>query len=145
MSIRSTEIVILLGAGASVEAGIPASTKMIDKIEERLDNHNGWGSYQELYNHVKSAIYYSSGLKGKFDTNVQFNIETLVNTLYELEHNEEHPLYPFIAAWNSRFVNLANTDFGKIKQFRILILNELKRWVCPDNAERDYFLVIVNK
>ncbi len=118
---------------------------MISKIEKKLHEHDDWKCHLGLYNHVKSAIFYSCGLKGVFDADVQFNIETLVNTLYELERNEEHPLYPFIASWNSRFVSLADNDFGKVRAFRRLILNELKKWICPESSsKRDYFAGLKN-
>ena len=144
MSGRSTDIVFLLGAGASVEAGIPASATMIDEIEKLLGSHEDWRGFSTLYNHVKSAIHYAAGLKGTFGNAVPFNIETLVNTLYELERNEEHPLYPFIATWNSRFVSLAAADFENVRKFRRLILQELKRWMCPeDGAAGDYYRGVV--
>src|SRR5207302_745367 len=130
------DIIFLLGAGASVEADIPASGEMIDKIEDLLRNDAEWKPYLRLYDHIKSSIYYSAGLKGLFQTDVPYNIETLVNTLYELERNEEHPLYPFIASWNSRFVALAQTDFLNVKQFRRLILRKLKSWMSPDEISR---------
>ncbi len=140
MNSRSTDIIFLLGAGASVEAGIPASATMIDEIEKLLSEHESWRPFEELYHHVKSAIHYSSGLRGVFGDNVPFNIETLVNTLYELERNEDHPLYPFIAAWNSRFVGLADTNFENVRSFRKQILQELKRWMCPeDTSAGDYY------
>lgn len=140
MSSRSTDIIFLLGAGASVEAGIPASATMIDEIEKLLGGGTSWQPFKNLYHHVKSAIHYSAGLKGYFGTKVPFNIETLVNTLYELERNEEHPLYPFIASWNSRFVGLAKADFANVREFRRLILRELKRWMCPeDTSAGDYY------
>src|ERR1039458_5732985 len=118
MMSRSKDIIFLLGAGASAEAGIPVSGEMINLVEQSLKE----GTEQGLYNHVKSAIHFSAGLKGHFGSAVPFNIETLVNTLYELERNEEHPLYPFIAAWSSRFVALAGTDFCEVRNFRQRIL-----------------------
>ena len=134
MSSRSGDIIFLLGAGASKEAEIPMSAEMINEIEELLKSNGDWQPFHELYNHVKSSIHYSAGLKGVYGRNVPFNIETLVNTLYELERNEEHPLYPFIAAWNSRFVSLACADFSNVQKFRRLILQELKKWMCPENT-----------
>lgn len=120
----------LLGAGASVDAGIPASATMINDLEKLLQDGD-WGEHLQLYRHVKSAIHYAAGLKGEYGWDVPFNIETLVNTLYELERNEEHPLYPFIGSWNSRFVALAGSQFENIRRFRSLILKQLKRWMCP--------------
>ncbi len=140
MSSRSKDIIFLLGAGASAEAGIPTSSAMIEAIERLLRERLEWKPYFDLYNHVKSAIYYAAGLKGRFNCDVVYNIETLVNTLYELERNEEHPLYPFIASWNSRLVALAKQDFEAVRRFRGLILRELKKWMCPDDQEKaDYY------
>jgi hypothetical protein len=143
MSSRSKDIIFLLGAGASAEAGIPPSGRMIDRIESLFTENPDWSGYQSLYNHIKSAIYYAAGLKGRFRENVAYNIETLVNTLYELERNEDHPLYPFIAAWNSRLVSLAcqeGGDFSRIREFRRLILRQLKSWVSPDDVSlADYY------
>lgn len=139
MTGKSKDIVFLLGAGASVEADIPASGMMIDKIEALLKTDARWMDCQALYHHIKSAIYYSAGLKGRFEKDVAYNIETLVNTIYELERNEEHPLYPFIAAWNSRLVSLAGDGFGKAKHFRRLILEVLKNWVLPWNTSRSEY------
>ena len=130
---RSRDIIFLLGAGASAEAGIPVSAQMISRVEEQMLTEK---AHRELYNHVKSAIHFSAGLKGSFGDAVPFNIETLVNTLYELERNEEHPLYPFIASWNSRFVALAGSDFSAVRQFRQSILEALKKWMCPEDANK---------
>ncbi|HRQ75553.1 MAG TPA: SIR2 family protein [Phycisphaerales bacterium] len=144
MKSRSKDIIILLGAGASAEAGIPTSGDMIGRIEEHLDSRADWTQFADLYNHVKSAIYYSAGLRGRFNHQVTYNIETLVNTLYELERNEDHPLYPFIASWNSRFVALAKPDFAGVRSFRRLILAALKRWMCPeDTSKGDYYRGLV--
>jgi hypothetical protein len=139
MASRSKDIIFRFGAGASAEAGIPTSGEMIGRIERLLHEHDEWKKYLSLYNHIKSAIHFAAGLKGQFKE-VPYNIETLVNTLYELERNEEHPLYPFIASWNSRWAALAGDCFAEVHAFRILILRELKRWVSPDNiSQADYY------
>lgn len=140
MTSRSKDIIFLLGAGASAEAGIPVSAEMITLVEESLKP----GPELGLYHHVKSAIHFSAGLKGRFGSAVPFNIETLVTTLYELERNEEHPLYPFIAAWSSRFVALAGPEFCNVRNFRQRILADLKKWMCPeDSSKADYYRGLV--
>lgn len=140
MTSKSKDIIFLLGAGASVEAGIPASGAMIGQIETLLKKDAEWKKFLDLYHHIKSAIYYAAGLKGYFEKAVPYNIETLVHTLEELERNEQHPLYPFIAAWNSRFVALAGDGFSMVKEFRRLILRKLKKWVSPDDpSAADYY------
>jgi len=138
---RSKDVVLLLGAGASADAGIPVSAQMITELESSFIDER----QKALYHHVKSAIYFASGLKGKFSENVPYNIEVLVNSLYELERNEDHPLFPFIAAWNSRFVDLAGPDFRNVRIFRQSILGRLKRWVAPDDPHTaDYYQGLIS-
>lgn len=139
MKAKSKDIILLLGAGASVEAGIPSSPKMIGEIE-RLLGQRDWERFRDLYHQIKSAIHYAAGIKGKFGAEVQYNIETLVNTLYELERNEDHPIYPFVAAWNSRLLAYAGNNFEHLRSFREKILEALKNWVQLENPKTaDYY------
>ena len=59
MTSGSKDIIILLGAGASAEAGIPVSSRMIGSVEENLRRRDDWSAFGQLYNHVKSAIHFS--------------------------------------------------------------------------------------
>lgn len=136
MAVRYRDVVFLLGAGASAEAGIPTSAKMVEEIEASLGADPDWQKYKQLYYHIKSGIYYAAGLRGEFNSNVSYNIEALVNTLYELERNEEHPLYPFIASMNSRLISLAGMKFETVHSFRMRILEKLKKWMYPDDLGR---------
>ncbi len=134
MKSKSKDIILLLGAGASVDAGVPSSPMMIGSIEELLGK-KGWCEFRDLYHQIKSAIHYAAGIKGRFNSSVAYNIETLVNTLHELERNEEHPIYPFIAAWNSRLIAHAGADFRRVREFRDKILEALQSWVQPENLD----------
>ena len=136
MHSRYRDIIFLLGAGASAEAGIPTSAEMVSRIEKSLQEDTDWKKHKDLYNHIKSAIYFASGLKGVFSDKVPYNIEILVNTLSELERNEQHPLYPFIASWNSRLISLAGLNFEFVSEFRHLILEKLKLWMSPDDTNK---------
>jgi len=144
MSSRAKDIIFLLGAGASAEAGIPPSAAMISRLEEKLHSDKDWEPFSDLYNQIKSAILYKDGLAGRFGDVVSYNIESLVNTLHELERNEEHPLYPFIAAWNARFASLAGERFSRVRDLRHRILELLKHWVCPDDpTEGEYYIGLI--
>ena len=127
---KKDEIIMLLGAGASVEAGIPASQGMIKKIEELLGGPDeSWNHHCALYNYIKSSIYFADGIKGKFD-GAGYNVETLVNTLYELRRREDHPLYPFVGAWNPKLLAVAGSDLGRLGEFRRNIVTKLRDdWV----------------
>lgn len=140
MTIGDHDVLFFLGAGASSEAGIPISRQMVSELEGYLESKAEWKEYRSLYNHIKSSVHYAAGLSGKFNEHVGYNIETLVNTLHELERNEQHPLYPFIAAWNQRLLSLTGENFGTVVMFRKLILRQLKEWMAPlESKNAEYY------
>ena len=138
MNFKKDEIMFLLGAGASKDAGIPTSWDMIKQIEELLEGP--WKDFRPLYNYIKSAIYYAEGIGGKFDSTITYNIERLVNTLSELEQKEEHTIYPFIGNWNIKLVEVAESDFSHISKFKKEIIEQLRgKWILrQDYKHADY-------
>jgi len=141
---KKDDIILLIGAGASVDARIPASEQMIQHLEEKL--LGDWQEFRDLYNLIRSAIYYGDGVGGRFDHKVVFNIERLVNALDELDKKTEHPLYPFIGSWNTRLLELGGVGFELIAQLKNKILVELtERWLKPDYwVQASYYKGIEN-
>lgn len=138
MQFLKDEIIFLLGAGASVDAGIPASCGMIKELEDLLKTET-WKEYASLYNFVKSAIIYADGIKGKFEY-ANFNIERLVNTLDELMKSDEHPLFPFIGSWNPKLPEVTENNFKKLGIFRKKIVEELsQQWVHSEYDEHSKY------
>jgi hypothetical protein len=85
ITFKKDEVLVLLGAGASVDAGIPHSAEMVRQIEAALEQD--WKPYKELYNYVRSAIFYADGIRGTYAKDVAYNIERLVMSL-ELARRE---------------------------------------------------------
>jgi hypothetical protein len=143
---RSNDIVILLGAGASVDAGIPHSASMIEKTENLIKNDLEWKNLEMLYYYIRSSIYYLHGIQGKFNYDVSYNIETLVNTLDELTKKQDHILYPFVGAWNPTLLEVAGNDFGYIKKLKEKILHELRdKWLqLEDDNVVEYYEGLVH-
>ena len=132
---KHDDVVVLLGAGASVEACIPHSNAMIQEIEENIRNGEGdWSTYEALYNYVKSSIYYAEGIHGRFNEAVNFNIEKLVDTLNEISKRTQHTLFPFVGAWNPALVEVAGKEFELVEKFRDAILQVLvSKWLAVKN------------
>jgi hypothetical protein len=141
---KTDEIVVLLGAGASVDAGIPHSKEMISKIESLVTDE--WSRHQGLYNYIKSSVYYAEGITGNFSGNVNYNIERVVNTLDELIKKEQHPLYPFVGSWSPKLLEVAGEDFKQLQNFRLRIVERLRdKWLVPEYADRaGYYAGLVN-
>lgn len=139
---KRNEIILLLGAGASVEAEIPDSKKMVRKIEELVsDGDNKWKRFRDLYHYVRSSIFYADGLDGVFGDDVPFNIERLVNVLDELSKKERHTLYPFVGAWNPKLQDLAGSEFENVRSFQNEIIRILREeWVTlPEREKANYY------
>jgi hypothetical protein len=134
---KRDEVLLLLGAGASVPAHIPASQGMIKEIEKLLDS--SWSDYKSLYFFVKSAIQFSDGIHGRFDTDT-FNVEKLVETLDDLRRGDEHPLYPFVGAWVPKLYEVAGSDLQKVTAFRDEIVRRLRDdWIQLEYKEHSQY------
>ena len=140
MSFKDNEILFLLGAGASIDAGIPASKEMISKIESLIKEDDDWKRFESLYHYIKSAILYSEGIKGRHDPD-NYNIEKLVNTLDEILKSDEHPLYPFIGSWAPKLPEVAGANLVLVKTFRKEIVRRLRdEWIqLRLNENADYY------
>lgn len=144
VTFKKDEVLVLLGAGASVDAGIPHSAEMVSQIEAALEQD--WKDYKELYNYVRSAIFYADGIRGTYAKDVAYNIERLVMSLDELARREEHPLYPFVGAWNPRLLQVAGSNFERVSPFRNKILEKLRHeWIeIQDYNKASYFRGLIN-
>ena len=133
---KKDEIILLLGAGASVEANIPDSRKMIARIEDLVRCDPTWSNFVDLYRIVKSAFYFTEGQRGNFGADVSFNVERLVDILQELEMREEHALAPFVGAWHRGLALIAGEGSERITEFRHMIIDELRsKWVELSEVE----------
>lgn len=135
---KRDEIILLLGAGASVEAGIPASDEMVCKIENIVSGDaREWNRFKDLYRYIRSSVFYSDGLDGIFGDDVPFNIERLVNVLDELRKKERHTLYPFVGAWNPKLLDVAGNEFENVREFRSAIIRILRsKWIALSEREK---------
>jgi hypothetical protein len=133
MEIKGENLLFLLGAGASADAGIPISNQMVSKIEGLLNSDPAWTPYQDLYFYLKSSINYSDGIFGNF--NEGFNVERLLIVISEIEKRDKNIMYPFIGTWNIRLVDLAGSNFEKVSNFKKLIRGQLIEWVGLRNYD----------
>jgi hypothetical protein len=134
---REGDLIVLLGAGTSVEAGIPHSNNMVEKVEGLLQREEGWKQYLGLYQFIKASLISADVMKGK--PAVGPDIERIVNTLSELEKNTDCTLYPFVSGWHQRFCDLAGRNFENIKSFRRLIVKQLRDWIAINSYSRSSY------
>lgn len=127
------KIIILLGAGASCDAGMKNSYQMITEIENSLKD--SWKDYSELYNYIHSSHYHLERIKGTDPKDIYFNIENLVGLLDAIIRisTKEVDVYPFIGSWEKELLTVAGSRLEKAQEFKKLILEKMKNsWLSPE-------------
>ena len=130
------KVIVLLGAGASCDAGILNSFQMIYEIEMKLESD--WGKYKALYNYIQSSHFHLERIKGIRSKDIVFNIENLVALLEIISKISKKDLdvYPFVGSWEKELLVVAGIDFLNAQNFKNEILKKLKdEWLSPPDFD----------
>ncbi|WP_026461318.1 SIR2 family protein [Adhaeribacter aquaticus] len=131
------KIIILLGAGASCDAGMLNSIQMIAAIENLLKGE--WAKYKDLYNYIQSSYYHLERIKGIDTKSLNFNIENLVGLLNVIINiaDKNIDVYPFIGSWEKELLVVAGPKLELAIKFKEEILTKLKNiWLSPDDLKK---------
>lgn len=148
---KEDEILVLLGAGTSCDAGIKNSNQIITDIESQLKIDDDWKIYAELYNYIKSVYFQKQLYKGFSVYEVNFNIESLVSLLNIIISIKDKKLdiYSFVGSWEKDlqpFISEENTKHLATK-FRERIIKSLRGdWLMPTNwiENSNYFKRLID-
>lgn len=140
MSLREDSILFLLGAGASVDAGIKHAKAMTIDIEEKIVSNDDFTEFHDLYNYLKSSIIYQRGLEGAFNDQ-SATIEELLDVLAEINQKHKNKLYPFIGGWNIHLLKVAGEEFDKVHKLDRRIRDELFKWINISNYDDSSYFV----
>lgn len=135
MSLREDSLLFLLGAGASVDAGIKHAKAMTLDIEEKIRSDADFKEFNDLYNYLKSSIIYQRGLEGAFEDQTA-TIEELLDVLSEINQKHQNKLYPFIGGWNIHLLKVAGEEFEKVAKLDKQIRGQLFQWINISNYDK---------
>lgn len=148
---KEDEILILLGAGTSCDAGIKNSNQIISDIEKQLKTNSKWQVFSEIYNYIKSVYYQKQLHKGVSVPEVNFNIESLVSLLNIIITIKEKSLdiYSFVGSWEKDLQPFITEEKSKnlASAFRERIIKSLRGdWLMPDNwiENSNYFKKLID-
>lgn len=135
---KEDEILILLGAGSSCDAGIKNSNQIISDIESKITEVNEWKRYSNIYNYIKSVYYQKQLHKGVSIADINFNIENLVSLLNIIISIKEKSLdiYSFVGSWEKDLTTFINDERSNnlANQFRESIIKCLRGdWLMPSH------------
>lgn len=96
--------VVLLGAGASIEAGVPGANAMTEEIVRRF-NDNGHSrqlrDYAAVLNFVVGGLLFNAGQRGVNPFANGVNVEDLFNAVNLLAERNTLEVLPFVGSWHS--------------------------------------------
>jgi hypothetical protein len=90
--------IVLLGAGASRDAGLPLTSQLAQLLVQKLGESGSTRHEVEALNFVYSQMIGYQGEDGSYPLR-DVNIETLISAVRLLQHRESHEVAPFVSAW----------------------------------------------
>lgn len=102
------KISFLLGAGASVDAGVPDTYAMTDRLLEKFE-HRQATHWVKAVNYAVAALIHHKGAHG---TNPRrgINIEEIVTALRLLASRDNSDAAPFVDAWSGHIVAIEKEE-----------------------------------
>lgn len=101
--IEKKEVVFLLGAGASVDAGLPTAMRLANHVEDDLI-----ANYPQLLSalrFISGAVIFGKACRGQ-PIGPAVNIEEILSACLFLNNRETSYAYPFVGAWHERIRSL---------------------------------------
>lgn len=102
---------ILLGAGASVEAGVPDTYGMTRKITELFRNDVEMKRYSPVISFVIGGLLFQQGVRGEDPLQGAINVEELFNAVQLLAERNALEAAPFVGSWHAKVQELDRARF----------------------------------
>jgi hypothetical protein len=139
------DILFLLGAGASKDAGLPLAVEITDRI--MVDIEKRYQSLVPVVRFVHGGICFGRGCAGKKPDD-KVNIEDFLIACQEIANRSSSSLYPFVSSWHEKVSEVgplpADVDGdGALNAFDFIGRHGKKRlreWLTlADKATAKYF------
>lgn len=120
---------VLLGAGASVEADVPASMDMTERIAQALDDGRGRysGTTQALHYAIGAMIAHDTAQGGRAYDGV--DVERLFAAIQMLAERDVLEVAPFVANWDAALESLGRKE----PEFPAFFARNFQRAIMSDS------------
>ncbi len=135
---------LLLGAGASVEAGVLGAWKMSKEIVERFKSDSKLARYRDALNIVNDRLIKDAQYRASDPTIDCVDVEALYNALLLLEERETLEITPFVEAWHLPLASIVDAEkvFKDIRYEMTRMLEDLT--MIKDETKVEYLSPILN-
>jgi NAD-dependent SIR2 family protein deacetylase len=134
-------VMILTGAGFSVDAGLPESVQLCYKLKEYLTELCGDFGNQEATNHLAlfyflvGCIRFQRGRMGQ-DPDGNINIEQVATAALRLRSRGTDPLAPYVSFWNEKILQFEANNPQILERFSEMIFARLRAWLATPAPHR---------
>jgi hypothetical protein len=139
------DVLFILGAGASRDAGLPLAVEITDRIVDDVErNHD---AFLPLLRFIHGGICFGRGCSNR-RPDERVNIEEFLIACQDLAHRSSSSLYPFVASWHEKLgeVGRLPKEFeyvGTSNAFEFIVhhaKNRLREWLTvTDPTQAKYF------
>src|SRR4051812_14122332 len=90
---------VLLGAGASANAGVPMAFQMTERLADRISGDSTTSRTGQAFNFVRGALAFDQATRGE-SPNQQLDVEKVFAAVELLADRHELEVSPFVANWH---------------------------------------------
>lgn len=136
MSTEQKQVVLLVGAGLSFDAGLPLSVQLAGKLREYLDSlpdgveENTHRAHRSLYNLIVGGIRFQQGLLDRSPDD-PVNIEQIATAALRLAQRHENPVAPYVSVWHPRLSDIEEEYPSSLVSFLSVMYGQLRQWLTP--------------
>jgi hypothetical protein len=92
---------LLLGAGASVEAGVPGAFEMTGRIMSHFRGDSSLTKHASVLSFVTGGLLFKKGIQGQDPLTSGVNVEELFNAVQLLSERNTIEAAPFVGSWHA--------------------------------------------
>jgi hypothetical protein len=126
--------VLLFGAGASIDAGLPNAYQLTGHVLERINS----GTEAEVLRFVVGGLLYGQGAAGQDPFTTGVDIEALARAVLRLDRKNDSDVAPFVAQWQPRLLELERLGDGIFAATHDLIVRTLRSILWKTDAPVEY-------
>lgn len=139
---EENRLALLAGAGLTVDAGLPASVDLANRLRERLldmsQSSEGGSTAAELreqarhwlslFNFLNGGVRFQEGVLNR-DPGMAVNIEQIAIAALELQARKTSPLAAYAAGWHRRIEQLEENRPELLGSFVNFMYSRLEEWL----------------
>jgi len=149
----TSRLALLAGAGLTVDAGLPASVDLANKLRERLldmsQSSEGGAAAAEmqerakhwlaLFNFLNGGVRFQEGVLNR-DPGASVNIEQIAVAALELQGRMTSPLAAYAAGWHRRIEQLEEGRPELLSSFVNFMYSRLDEWLTLSDPKTASYL-----